>query len=325
MTVDASTFEEHRAYLLGVAYRLTGNVSDAEDAVQEAWLRLDRVDESIDNLRAWLTTVVGRLCLDHLRSAAVRRESYIGQWLPEPIVTDLGGARSDDPLESVVRDEDAHLAAMVVLDAMPPAQRVSFVLHDAFSVPFSEVAALLGVSPAAARQLASRGRRAAASTPPPASPAEHADAVQRLVEALASGDLDRIVRTLDPDVVSIGDANGTTKTAPNVIRGPEKFARFFVGLTRMYGVEALMTRTPVLVNGRLGFYGGMVEGDGTHPPIAPRITGYAVRDGRVCASYDVANPEKFGGILLPEAARPESGPPGSGRLNPAQARRPPQH
>lgn len=140
--VLADAFEQHRPHLLSVAYRLTGSVADAEDAVQDAWLRLDRADaDGIDDLRAWLTTVVGRLCLDRLRSAAVRREHYVGQWLPEPIVTPVGGPSSPDPLEAVVRQEDSRMAAMVVLDTLTPAQRVAFVLHDGFAVPFDEIAA----------------------------------------------------------------------------------------------------------------------------------------------------------------------------------------
>ncbi|SDH25044.1 RNA polymerase sigma-70 factor, ECF subfamily [Rhodococcus triatomae] len=293
-------FETHRRHLLAVAYRLTGSVTDAEDAVQESWLRLDHADvREIRDLRAWLTTVVGRICLDHLRSAAVRRERYVGQWLPEPIVTDVNPSSRPDPLETLVQDEDARMAAMVVLDTMSPQQRIAFVLHDGFSVPFDEISAILGVETATARQLASRGRRAAAAAPPPVSADQHAEAVLRLVEAMATGDIDRIVATLDPDVVMVGDADGKTGTAINVIRGPEKFARFFLGLVRRYGWEALLaTRTPVLVNGRLGFYGERADGDGTHPPVAPRVSAYAVRDGRVCAAYDVANPDKFHGIVL---------------------------
>ena len=133
-------FEELRPHLLAVAYRLTGTVADAEDAVQDAWLRWDRADSAtrrITDLRAWLTTVVSRLCLDRLRSAAHRRETYYGEWLPEPVVTALDG---DDPLAAVVAGEDARFAAMVVLERLNPDQRVAFVLHDGFAVPFGEIA-----------------------------------------------------------------------------------------------------------------------------------------------------------------------------------------
>ncbi|KXW75038.1 RNA polymerase sigma factor SigJ, partial [Mycolicibacterium phlei DSM 43071] len=154
-------FEELRPHLMSVAYRLTGTVADAEDIVQDAWLRWSAAEqEKIADLRAWLTTVVSRLGLDRLRSAARRRETYVGQWLPEPVVTPLDGS---DPLAAVVADEDARFAAMVVLDRLTPDQRVAFVLHDGFAVPFDEIADVLGVSAAAARQLASRARRAVAA------------------------------------------------------------------------------------------------------------------------------------------------------------------
>jgi RNA polymerase sigma-70 factor, ECF subfamily len=149
-------FEELRPHLLAVAYRLTGTVADAEDIVQDAWLRWDGSASSdsdvINDLRAWLTTVVSRLSLDQLRSAAHRRETYFGEWLPEPVVTELDGS---DPLSAVVASEDARFAAMVVLERLNPDQRVAFVLHDGFDVPFPEIADVLGISAASARQLAS--------------------------------------------------------------------------------------------------------------------------------------------------------------------------
>ncbi|WP_430331087.1 sigma-70 family RNA polymerase sigma factor [Rhodococcus sp. ACT016] len=293
------SFEEHRSHLLSAAYRLTGSVSDAEDAVQEAWLRLADTDaDAIRDLRAWLTTVVGRICLDRLRSATSRRERYIGQWLPEPIVTDVTPSRTPDPLESVVRQEENRMAAMVVLDTLSPDQRVAFVLHDGFAVPFGEIADVLAVSVPAARQLASRARRAVADAPPPVPDAEHAEAVTRLVTALASGDLDAVLAALHPQAITIGDANGTTRTAVNVITGADHTARFFLGLAHRYGVEAFLAATPVLVNGQLGFLSQGSPGDATHPGFPGRVTAFTVRDGHVCAAYDIANPEKLGGIRL---------------------------
>ncbi|WP_305094027.1 sigma-70 family RNA polymerase sigma factor [Prescottella sp. R16] len=293
------SFEEHRRHLLSAAYRLTGSVSDAEDAVQEAWLRLADTDTTaIRDLRAWLTTVVGRICLDRLRSATARRETYVGQWLPEPIVTDLTPSRTPDPLDFVVLQEDSRMAAMVVLDTLTPDQRVAFVLHDGFSVPFGEIAEILDLSVPAARQLASRARRAVADAPPPTSEAEHDEAVGRLMAALASGDLDAVVAALHPDAVTIGDANGTARTAVNVVTGADRSARFFIGLARKYGLDALLSATPVLVNGRLGFLGDGSPGDGTHPGFPRRVTAFTVRDGRVWAAYDIVNPEKLGGVRV---------------------------
>src|SRR5712672_995958 len=171
---QVSEFEELRPHLLSVAYRLTGTVADAEDIVQDAWLRWDKQDKAITDLRAWLTTVVSRLGLDRLRSAAHRRETYTGNWLPEPVVTGFDGA---DPLSAVVAREDARFAAMVVLERLSPDQRVAFVLHEGFAVPFAEVAQVLGTSETAARQLASRARKAVTTSPPPERDPSHNEVV----------------------------------------------------------------------------------------------------------------------------------------------------
>ncbi len=306
------TFEAERPRLLNVAYRLTGSVADAEDAVQEAWLRLDRASTgptggaSIDNMQAWLTTVVSRLCLDRLTSATARRETYVGQWLPEPIVTPLVSSSSPpDPLEAVVRDEDNRFAALVVLDVLPPDQRVAFVLHDAFGVPFGEIADVLGIEPANARQLASRARRSLADPPPPVPDEEHNAAVGRFLEAMATGDLNAVLATLHPDALVMGDANGTTNTAVNVIHGAAKFARFYLGLLSRYGPDALSTLELVLVNGQLGVATYGWQGESVRQSSPPRVAGFAVRDGLVYATYDVANPEKWSGVRLPDwPARP---------------------
>lgn len=294
-TATLEAFETERPRLLSVAYRLTGSVVDAEDAVQDAWLRLERTDTEISNLQAWLTTVVSRLCLDHLTSAAVRRESYVGQWLPEPIVTTAG---SVDPLAAVVQAEDARFAALVVLDVLPPAQRVAFVLHDAFGVPFDEIAEALGVDAANARQLASRARKAVNDPPPPVSDDEHNEAVGRFLEAMATGDLQAVIATLHPDAIVMGDANGTTQTAVNVIHGAEKFARFYLGLMNRYGIGRLDTVVPVLVNGQLGLATSGWTGETERLSSPPRIGGFTVRDGKVWATYDIANPEKHAGVRL---------------------------
>jgi len=291
------SFEAERPRLLNVAYRLTGSVADAEDAVQEAWLRLHRSDARIDNMQAWLTTVVSRLCLDRLTSAVARRETYVGQWLPEPIVTPMAG--SDDPLASVVQQEDNRFAALVVLDVLPPDQRVAFVLHDAFGVPFGEIAGVLGIEPANARQLASRARKAVADPPPPVDDEEHNAAVGRFLAAMANGDLDAVLATLHPDALVMGDANGTTNTAVNVIHGADKVARFYLGLFRRYGPEALETLEPVLVNGQLGIATAGWVGETAKATSPARVGGFAVRDGRVVGIYDIANPEKHAGIKLP--------------------------
>lgn len=293
--IDA--FESERPRLLNVAYRLTGSVADAEDAVQDAWLRLQRTDAAdIRNLQAWLTTTVSRLCLDRLTSAAARRETYTGQWLPEPVVTPLD---DHDPLTTVLQREENRLAALIVLDVLPPAQRIAFVLHDAFGVPFAEIADVLSIDVAHARQLASRGRKAVADPPAPVSDAEHDEAVGRFLAAMATGDLRAVIATLHPDARVIGDANGTTSTALNVIHGPEKFARFYLGLLARFGDGALEQLELVRVNGQLGLASQGWVGETKRLSSPPRIGGFTVRDGLVWATYDIANPAKHAGVRLP--------------------------
>ncbi|WP_367131185.1 sigma-70 family RNA polymerase sigma factor [Saccharothrix sp. HUAS TT1] len=293
----ASAFTGHRTHLIGVAYRLTGSVADAEDAVQEAWLRLaglsDRGRADIRDLRGWLTTVVGRICLDRLRSAAVRRERYVGQWLPEPLVT----SGEDDPLDAVVRDDGVRLAALVVLDRLTPEQRVAFVLHDAFDVPFAEIADALGCEVATARQHASRGRRAAADADPPPRVAleEQREVLERFLRAMASGDVNAVVSLLHPDAVLVGDGGGKAKTAVNVVSGADRVARLVLGLLRQYD-GALETGRPVLVNGDLGLLFA------ARGKLTARVSAFAVRDGRVAGVYDISNPDKLGHVPFPEPA-----------------------
>ena len=214
-STQVTEFEALRPHLMAVAYRVTGTVADAEDIVQEAWLRWDAHDRTtIADLRAWLTTVVSRLGLDRLRSAAHRREAYTGNWLPEPVVTGFGPPLFEaDPLSAVVAAEDARFAAMVVLERLSPDQRVAFVLHDGFAVPFAEVADVLGTSEAAARQLASRARKSLAAEPPPPPDPTHNEVVGKLMAAIAEGDLDAVVALLHPDVTLTGDANGEWNAA----------------------------------------------------------------------------------------------------------------
>lgn len=289
-------FEELRPHLLSVAYRLTGTVADAEDIVQDAWLRWSAAEqESINDLRAWLTTVVSRLGLDRLRSAARRRETYVGEWLPEPVVTPLD---RDDPLAAVVAGEDARFAAMVVLERLKPDQRVAFVLHDGFAVPFGEIAEVLGISQASARQLASRARRAVADAPPPVSDDTHSEVAGALMSALAAGDMEAVVRLLHPDVTFTGDANRRAPTAPRVIHGPDKVVRFLFGLVRRYGPGFLSSSRPANINGQLGHYLVGSPADGGYPEVMPRVTAMTVRDGKVCAIWDIANPDKFTGSPL---------------------------
>ncbi|HEX6354804.1 RNA polymerase sigma factor SigJ [Actinophytocola sp.] len=295
----ASEFFSHRAHLIGVAYRLTSMLSDAEDAVQEAWLRLSGLDEAkraeIVDLRGWLTTVVGRICLDRLRSAATRRERYVGPWLPEPIVTPFGTPTSDDPLETVVRDEQVRLAALVVLDKLTPEQRVAFVLHDAFSVPFGEIAAVLGVSEATARQHGSRGRRAVADAELPdlADLTEQRAVLEQLLTAISKGDLTGVVAALHPNAVLVGDSDGKLRTARREMVGADKVSRFMLALVDMYGQDRLSRGELVLVNGQLGLTFPDLPAEDGFRAVDRRVITFEVRDGQVWRIYDIVNPDKL--------------------------------
>jgi len=289
----ADEFESLRPHLLAVAYRLTGTFADAEDAVQDAWLRWNGLGEQragIADLRAWLTTVVSRLGLDRLRSAAHRRETYYGEWLPEPVVTALDGA---DPLSEVVAHEEARFAAMVVLERLNPDQRVAFVLHDGFGVPFGEIADTLGISAGAARQLASRARRMVSDAAAPARDSTHNEVVGKLMAAMATGDMGQIVALLHPDVTFTGDSNRKAPTAARVILGSDKVARFVLGLAARYGPKLFEVGQLALVNGELGLYNERADTDGEWQELQPHIQALTVRDGLVVAIWDIANPEKF--------------------------------
>jgi RNA polymerase sigma-70 factor (ECF subfamily) len=291
----ATDIEEHRAHLVSVGYRMTGSLADAEDAVQDAWLRLNRLSDAeragIRDPRGWLTTVVGRLCLDRLRSASARRESYVGPWLPEPVVST---AAEDDPLAVLVRDEEVRMAAMVVLDQLTPPQRVAFVLHDALALPFEDIARVLDCSTATARQHASRARRAVAeSRPPPrAAAAEQMRLLGAVAEALARGDIQGLVALLHPDAVLINDSGGMTPAARRVVHGAEKVARLLLGLTNRYGGDLLAGWSPVLVNGEQGYRSG-----GGRSGAPESVSVFSVQDGRIAAIYTVLNPAKLAAAL----------------------------
>ena len=204
MTV-AERFAQARPRLLRLAYSELGDLGEAEDVVQEAWLRLERVDaDAIENLDGWLTTVIARLALDRLRSARARRETYVGPWLPEPLV-------SEDPADRVTLDESVSYALLTVLEQLSPAERTAFVLHDVFDVPFGEVAEVVGRTPEAVRQLASRARRHVDRERPrfTASRDEHERAVRAFAQAVGEGDLEGLVEVLDPDAVWTSTAAGS--------------------------------------------------------------------------------------------------------------------
>jgi RNA polymerase sigma-70 factor (ECF subfamily) len=287
--MPSDPFEVERPHLLAVAYRMLGSRAEAEDAVQEAWLRYHKAQAGgeIHDLRGWLTTVTGRICLDILKSARVSREAYPGQWLPEPVVA------ADDPAERVTQRQEVSLALLVVLEKLTPEQRVAVVLHDAFAVPFDEVATVLNTTVSAARQHASRGRRAIAEGQArhTADLSEQRKVLDAFLAAAASGDLQALAAVLAPEVVAIGDGGGVVSAGRNPIFGMDKVARFYVGV---FGRRAEHTRAvtvrPVLVNGGAGV---LVRGEYLDGRPLLFVLTATVADGRITAVYNQLNPAKL--------------------------------
>jgi RNA polymerase sigma-70 factor (ECF subfamily) len=274
-------FARARPRLLRLAYSELGDLGEAEDVVQEAWLRLERTDAAaIENLDGWLTTVVARLALDRLRSARARRESYVGPWLPEP----LPAVPSGDPADRVTLDESVSYALLTVLEQLSPAERTAFVLHDVFDMPFGEVAEVVGRTPEAVRQLASRARRHVTSERPrfAASPDEHDRAVRAFARAIAGGDFEGLVSVLDPDAVWTSDGGGRATAARKPVRGRMRVARAWIAFGRRAGHAPV----EVELNGRLGLV--LPSGDGQRAALS-----FAVDDGRITRIDAVRNPEKL--------------------------------
>jgi RNA polymerase sigma-70 factor (ECF subfamily) len=273
----AQRFEADRSHLRAVAYRMLGSVGEADDAVQEAWLRLNRAGaDDIENLRAWLTTVVGRVCLDMLRARRARREEPLGPHVPEPIVSREDEA---DPEHAALLADAVGLALLVVLDTLSPAERLAFVLHDMFAVPFEEIAPIVDRSPTAARQLASRGRRRVrgAAPPPDADVARQREVVDAFLAASRAGDFEALVAVLDPDVILRAD---TGSGVPTLVRGAHHVASGAVAFRRT-GSES----RPVLVNGAVGIV-AIVEGQ----PVSVFEATFA--DGRIATIDITADPQR---------------------------------
>ena len=282
----AAEFERHRGHLRGVAYRMLGSVSEADDAVQEAWLRLARRDPGrTDDLRGWLTVTVGRIALDQLRSRTSRRETYAGTWLPEPIVMRPSDETrtAPGPEADAVLADSVGIALLVVLETLQPAERLAFVLHDVFGVAFDEIAPLVERTPAAARQLASRARRRVRAEAP--DPAADVAVQRRLVDAFLAaaraGDFEALLRVLDPDVVFRGDGGGHGFLARPPIRGAAEVARQASSFGRRFAGYA----RPAIVNGSAGL---VVDAPGL-----PRMVGaFTIRDGRIAAIAMNGDPAK---------------------------------
>jgi RNA polymerase sigma factor (sigma-70 family) len=282
----AERFEEHRAHLRAVAYRMLGSLTEADDAVQDTWLRLSRSDPSgIENLGGWLTTVTARVCLNMLRSRGSRREQLAGVRLPDPIVS-LGDGMEPDQ-EALLADS-VGLALLVVLEMLSPAERLAFVLHDMFAVPFDEIAPVIGRSPDAARQLASRARRRVqgAAAVPDTDLTRQREVVDAFFAAARAGDFDALVAVLDPDVVARSDGGLLRPAASAMVRGAAAVA----GQALRYAQPSALLR-PALVNGAAGV---VVTVRGR--PFA--VIGFTVQRGKIVAIDALTDPERLSRLDL---------------------------
>ena len=274
----AERFEANRTNLRAVAYRMLGSVSEADDAVQEAWLRLSRADASeIDNLGGWLTTVVARVCLDMLRSRTSRREEPLAPGQPEPIA---GDGDALDPERAAVMADSVGLAMLVVLDTLPPAERVAFVLHDMFAVPFDQIAPIVGRSSDATRQLASRARRRVqgANADPVADRARQREVVEAFLAAARDGRFEALLALLDPDVVVRADRTAVEVGASEEVRGAEAVAGTFSGRARA---------------ARAALVGGAVGLVWTQQGEARMVFDFTIEDGKVVQIELIADPERI--------------------------------
>jgi RNA polymerase sigma-70 factor, ECF subfamily len=290
-----SAVMSERRQLLNLAYRLLGSLAEAEDAVQETyarWYALSRPQQdAIETPGAWLTTVATRICLDLLRSARARRERYVGEWIPEPLPepgewTSSGmGSLPADPADRVTLDESVSMAFLVVLDAMTPAERVAFVLHDVFGYPFPEVARITGRSPAACRQLATSARRRVHAAEAPTAPeAQQASVVRDFKRAWEAQDIKALVGLLDPDATVIADGGGLVAAALHPIEGADQIGAYLENLGRLRPADVtLLERT---VNGQPGLV--MLQ-DG----VTITVFAFGITEGRITRIWAIRNPEKL--------------------------------
>ncbi len=285
---------DERHQLLNLAYRLLGSVVEAEDVVQETYARwYDRPQserDSIENPAAWLTRVAGRIALDQLRSARVRREQYVGEWVPEPLPEDTDWldrssvATTADPADRVTLDESVHMAFLIVLESMTPAERVAFVLHDVFRYPFPEVAEIVGRSPAACRQLATSARRRVRATQVPVTPdAQRSTVVKDFKRAWEAQDIDALVGLLDPDATVIADGGGIARAALVPVRGREQIAQLFMLIGRQDPPLTLVERT---VNGQPGLVAQQAG-------VTVTVMSFDVVGDRIAHIWSVRNPDKL--------------------------------
>ncbi|MEU5322570.1 RNA polymerase sigma factor SigJ [Streptomyces sp. NPDC021056] len=290
-----SAIMSERRRLINLGYRLLGSLADAEDVVQEAYARWyamsAREQQAVESPGAWLVTVASRICLNVLGSARARRETYVGDWIPEPLpeptewITGRPGAGGTDPADRVTLDESVTMAFLVVLDAMTPAERVAFVLHDVFRYPFGEVAEIVGRTPAACRQLASSARRRVRAAQTPAGPgAGQADIVKQFKTAWEAKDIDALIGLLDPDAVATADGGGLAVTHLHPIVGGERIARAYAEIARLTG-----DRTTILEHTVNGLPGLVARQDGK----LATVFAFEIVGDRIRHIWAVRNPEKL--------------------------------
>lgn len=290
---DAELFATERSRLLGLAYRVLGGMADAEDVVQETWLRWAAANTAdIERPSAWLTTVTTRLSLDRLKAAQRRRESYVGPWLPEPIVTHAV-ARAPGPEESAEVAESLTLAFLVVLEQLDPLSRVVFLLTEVFACPSDEVAATVGKTAGACRQIASRARRKVRDAGPHTASAAHRPVIDNLLVAVSTGDISATMALLSPDVVLVTDGGPQRHAARRPVVGPWRVGRFLINVAKR--LPAGSSLEPVSVNGSPGYRLRRLSGE-EDAAIAFDVTG-----GAVSAIWLVSNPEKLTGMSAPAA------------------------
>jgi RNA polymerase sigma-70 factor (ECF subfamily) len=297
MSTALDVFDRHRRLLFTVAYQMLGSVADAEDTVQDAWLRWSAHDRTdVTDPRAYLVQIVSRLALDRLGSARARRESYVGPWLPEPLLTApvASGPPPSDPPEAAELGEQVSLALLVVLETLSPAERAVFVLREVFGMPATEVAEVVGRSESAVRQLAHRAREHVEARRPrfDTDRRSQQEVTERFFAACAGGDVEALVAVLAPDVVLISDGGGKAKAALRPILGAEKVARFSAAIASQGGAIPDLRVEIAEVNG----LPGIVAWVGAEPFVAVSLV---VAGGRIEQVFVVRNPDKLAGLVLP--------------------------
>ncbi|PBC84161.1 MULTISPECIES: RNA polymerase sigma factor SigJ [unclassified Streptomyces] len=315
-------FEEQRGRLWAIAYRIMGTVTDADDAVQEAWLRWQALpdDQPVASPRGFLTTVVSRICYDLLGSARARRETYVGPWLPEPLLDGTGGrlplvaagagspGSPGGPEDRVTLDESVGMALLTVMERLTPAERTAFILHDVFAVPFPEIAEAVGRTPESVRQLASRARKRVRAEAPrrTVDRAEHRRTVEAFLSAVMGGDFDALLSVLDPEIVWRSDGGGKVSSARRPVLGREKVARYVRGLVTRGAQRQGLRVALAEVNGATGLV--FVDPVGEQAG----VFAFTVHAGRITEVDAVINPDKLGhldlGLHLPLDSGPGPGP-----------------